>query len=321
MSNANKKTKSWHILNMFKTLESGKCIDISQYAKTYELTQRSIQRWFEDGAEFKEFFGDKLVYSSGSYCLANSNFLQEHLLAPTTANELERIIDLYYMINPSIFDKFDEKTKALIDKYYQRTKACYEIRSGAFEVLRNDELFSILKTAIKQRRYCNCVYNNGIENFEFKNIKFMKVIFHDGNWYVGSIDDSFELNNGFRWLRLSFLKSIEILPTTFHKDLEALEFIKTFQNMFSLYKGNKYDVILEVSNDKKRFFLSKKHLKSQVLLSNEENGPARFKFLVTQDIEILPLIKHWIPHIKAIEPLSLKQQLRLDVQNYLNSIM
>ena len=318
MSNANKKTKSWHMLNMFKTLESGKCIDVASYAKEYGFTQRSIQRWFEDSSEFKEFFGDKLVYSSGRYCLANNNFIQEHLLAPTTANELERIIDLYYMINPNIFNKFDEQTKSLIDKYYQKTKACYEIRSGSFEVLRNDAVFSSLKTAIKQRRYVDCVYDNGVEQFKFENIKLMKVIFHDGNWYVGCIDNSFELNNGFRWLRLSFIISVSLHPTTFHKDIDALEFIKRFQNMFTLYKAPKYEAIIEVSALKKRFFLSKKHLQSQTLIEDVEGGPAKFRFSITQDIEILPLIKHWIPHIKVLEPLSLKQQIKEDIQNYLN---
>ena len=320
MADSNKQTKSWHMLNMFKILESGKCIDIANYAKHYGFTSRSIQRWFEDGAEFKEFFGDKLIYSQGSYCLANSNFVQEHLLAPTTANELERIIDLYYMINPAIFEKFDDKTKALIDKYYQKTKACYEIRSGSFEVLRNDNVFSSLKTAIKQRRYAKCTYDNGVEKFVFSEIKMMKVIFHDGNWYVGTIDDSFELNNGFRWLRLNFIESIDILPTTFHKDIDALEFIKTFQNMFTLYKTPKYDVVIEVDADKKRFFLAKKHLKSQTLVEDFQDGSARFKFSITQDIEILPLVKHWIPYIKIIEPLSLKQKVKSDIQSYLESL-
>ncbi len=67
------------------------------------------------------------------------------------------------------------------------------------------------------------------------------------------------------------------------------------------------------------FFKAKKHLKSQEILEENENGNLIISFKVTQDMEIEELIKKWIPFIKVIEPISLKEKIESDLIRYLDA--
>ena len=98
-----KQNKIWHILHIIRDLEAGKTINIKEYATINNLSNRTVQRYFERGGQLYDLYSDKLIGHNGTFAIANENIVKDMLLAPTTSNELERIIDLYYMINPAIF--------------------------------------------------------------------------------------------------------------------------------------------------------------------------------------------------------------------------
>lgn len=58
--------------------------------------------------------------------------------------------------------------------------------------------------------------------------------------------------------------------------------------------------------------------KSQEILDKKDNGNLILKYRVTQEMEIEEIVKRWIPFVKIIEPLSLKQKIESDLKIYLN---
>ena len=52
--------------------------------------------------------------------------------------------------------------------------------------------------------------------------------------------------------------------------------------------------------------------------SQEDNGNLLIKYRVTQEMEIEELIKRWIPFVKVVEPISLKDKIISDLIRYLN---
>ncbi|MDN5128868.1 WYL domain-containing protein [Aliarcobacter butzleri] len=84
------------------------------------------------------------------------------------------------------------------------------------------------------------------------------------------------------------------------------------------YKKHLITVVLEVDESKGFYFENKKYLKSQELIEKKENGNLIIKYKVTQEIEIEELIKRWIPFVKVIEPLSLKEKIESELKQYLN---
>ena len=98
-----------------------------------------------------------------------------------------------------------------------------------------------------------------------------------------------------------------------------MQFINEFQSLFTLFDVPKYEVIVKISPNIKRFFKSKKHLTSQHNLKEDEQGSLIVKFEINNDLEILPFIKKWLPDIKIIEPEFLKQKLQKQLQGYIDS--
>jgi predicted DNA-binding transcriptional regulator YafY len=301
-------SKTWHILNITKKLENGEIICTKEYATIYEKAQRSIQRYFEKEGELFEFYGDKLIKDSqGCYKLINEKIVNELLFTPKDTTEFERIIDLYYMINPAIFDKFDEQTKSIINKYYQKTKECYQIKQTLFEPFCNSTVVTNIKNAIKYKKYSDITYETN-EKFYFKDVKLYKIVFIEGNWYVACEDINFVENNGFRWLRLSFIKYVTLNKKTFHKNPDVLSFILNFQSLFTNFLKERYSVKVKIDKEIARFFEAKKHLKSQQNLQKNDDGSLIAEFQINNKMEIMPLVKKWLPHIHILEPNGLKEQ-------------
>jgi len=61
----------------------------------------------------------------------------------------------------------------------------------------------------------------------------------------------------------------------------------------------------------------KRHLKSQTFIKKNSDGSVEFSLEYTQPIEVLPLIKKWLPDLKILSPQSLEDVLRQDLQQYL----
>ncbi len=47
------------------------------------------------------------------------------------------------------------------------------------------------------------------------------------------------------------------------------------------------------------------------------NGNLLISYQVTQEIEIEELIKRWLPYVKVVEPLSLKEKIEGELRGYL----
>lgn len=93
------------------------------------------------------------------------------------------------------------------------------------------------------------------------------------------------------------------------------------QTPFSKYtpKFRKHliDVVVEVSSIKARFFKAKNFLPSQKTIEEKEDGSLVLSFRVTQEMEMEELVKKWLPHLRVISPLSLRESVEGDLREYL----
>lgn len=150
-----------------------------------------------------------------------------------------------------------------------------------------------------------------------KNEKYYQTIFCEG--LDGIIE--YRLKDKTRVDCLTNEYAIEVTSKTYHKNIEIEDFIKDIQTPFPKYKRDYkkhlIEVLLEVDSQRAFYFKSKNYLKSQEIVSEKENGNLLVKFKITQKREIEELIKKWIPYVKVIEPLSLKQKIEDELKEYL----
>jgi predicted DNA-binding transcriptional regulator YafY len=123
-------------------------------------------------------------------------------------------------------------------------------------------------------------------------------------------------------LRIAQIESVTLHKQTFYHDYDIKEFIKHIQTPFSKYtpqfKNHLIKIVLKVEKPKAKFFKLKKHLPSQKVLEELADGSLLISFEVTQELEVESLIKSWIPHIRVIEPQSLKEKIEEDLKLWVN---
>ena len=303
--------KSTLLLFFLKELLEGKKISLKSFALENDINIRTAQRYIED---IEEAFPDNLLKENDFYSFVSNSTLEKNILN-FDKKEFEILIDLVSLLEFDISNKFDENTKKFVNKIQKQYSQSYMIKQNPFEKLslKRDLLFDI-KNAIKNNRYTKIEYESD-KKYIFDEAKILKIIFAEGNFYIAILTKE-ELNNGFKFLRLNFISDIKLYSNSFKKDIEAEYFIKNFQTLFSSYKEKTYEVILKINPSVKRFFLQKKFLSSQKIIENKEYLTLSFE--ITNDMEILPLVKKWLPNIKIISPKTLKDKFNEELKSYLD---
>lgn len=222
----------------------------------------------------------------------------------------------------NMFDSFDisEEDKVILNKKAKEKNKIYEFKNRPFEHIEKDmEYFHIIEKNIKDKKTLYFEYEEMSGKIVKIEVKPYKILFMNDNFYVGCAVDNEFLYSTYRISRILYIKE---MGRRFTYDPEIEKFIKDSQTPFSRYtvgyKSNMIEVIIEVSKKKVFYFRSKKYLSSQEIIQELENGNLLVKYAVTQEKEIEELIKKWIPYVKVIKPLSLKEKIENELKGYLN---
>lgn len=222
-----------------------------------------------------------------------------------------------------LFENFNlnDDDKKIIAKELKHIDNVYEFKNKPFETTKADnKILKVLEHSIKFQKCIVIEYPNQGELKKIE-VKPYKILFINENFYLACEVEHDDYM--FSMYRISRIKTIEETKKTFHKDRDLENFIKDIQTPFSRYvpdyKRFLVDVKVKVDKSKAYFFKAKKHLKSQEILEELENGDLIVGFKVTQEMEVESLIKSWLPHVKVISPISLKNKIENELKEYLNN--
>ncbi len=211
-----------------------------------------------------------------------------------------------------------EDDKRIINAKIKKSKECYAFITKPYETKKGDvKLLKELERAIDWKRYTTITQREGDSSKDYE-VKPYKIVFMNENFYLAC--ENLNEEYPFSIFRLTNIFKVKLHTKTFHINPDIESFIKNMQTPFPKYtpefRKHLIEVRVEVPSDKARFFKAKKHLASQ---KEEEipDGTLILTFKVTQELEVEELIKKWIPHIKVVSPLSLKQKIEEDLKQYL----
>lgn len=197
-----------------------------------------------------------------------------------------------------------------LERYTNQNKSIYKFQNTPFEdikTLEQKKIFQTLKRAVKNREYVKIKYQN-IEK-EFDNLKCLKLVFIDNNWYVSIVDNE----NNLRLVRISFIENVNYASKFESYQIASikneLNFIENrLQNSMSLYNTEIKTAILKALPHVARYFKKdmKKFFITQEFKELLEDGSIKFTINYTQPMEIIPFIQKWLPDIIILEPQELK---------------
>jgi predicted DNA-binding transcriptional regulator YafY len=204
--------------------------------------------------------------------------------------------------DPEVFDA--------LEKFTKKEKHIYMFKNTPFEdvsTFESKKIFKRLKKAVKYREYVKI--KNKYDDKEYDNLKALKLIFIDNNWYFAFVSSDDIL----RLARLSFIERVDFAtkenffqPSSVEKYIRFLK--DNLQNSMTIYTKETKTALLKASPYISRYFEKdmKKFFQTQEFKEKLEDGSILFSIKYTQSLEILPFVQKWLPDIEILEPKKLK---------------
>ena len=318
------------VLELLKRFNDGKLVCIESLANDplwYGKSEKTIRR---DLDVIKEYFENSFELvrradkgETGGCYKAITKDLFESFMDKDTVALMVQTFNIAQRNNLLENLNISNTDKRILQNKIEKSNECYEFISKPYETKKGDEkLLKELEKAINWKRYIT------IEHFEKDTIiehliKPYKIVFINENFYLASENTLHETQDvsKFSIFRLSNIKSIKMHTKNFHQDSELKDFIKNIQTPFPKYqpqfRAHLIEVKLEVSPQKAKFFQLKKFFPSQQD-ELKEDGSLIVSYKFTQEMECESFIKSWLPYVKVISPLSLKEKIENELKTYLN---
>jgi predicted DNA-binding transcriptional regulator YafY len=278
----------------------------------FETTDKNQQRLIQmDIRLLKNHFKDKIVTVSKKHKFIKLPYFM-HNLTTTDGIKMKELIEFLMVFDNKMLSLFEKEEPLLIQNLRDEIKSIYLIYEPPLEII-NPTFLDEIKRAIRNRQYVTLEYKSNLKE-SYIEIQLHRIIYAEGNWYLAIHDHTWEKK--YNLLRINFIKRLELHSKTFHRDIEIEKAIDNFQSLFSKPNANNFEVILRVSYKKMRYFQNKKHLKSQKIIEESKKG-LTLSYQVTDAMEIIPLIKKWMPYIVVISPKSVQEALCRDAEAFL----
>uniref|UniRef100_UPI0013A639CD WYL domain-containing protein n=1 Tax=Acinetobacter sp. WCHAc060042 TaxID=2213016 RepID=UPI0013A639CD len=97
-----------------------------------------------------------------------------------------------------------------------------------------------------------------------------------------------------------------------------LDILKQLEDEDGIWFGQeKSEVILKVHADVVLHFMQRQLLPEQELVKTLEDGGILVSSKISHTMQLLPLVRYWIPHVEIVSPEHLQDELEVGLKGYL----
>lgn len=279
----------------------GSSATINELSQELGVSSKTIQR------DFKDILVKYGIVKRGRELCVNPDFVDKSL------NLTEK----------TVLGILDEMAKGGGSEFYNKahillSQVGQQLEHPIYAYQRHEKLEyeNLLNFAITEE----AIANKSQIIFSYKDINFdvkpLKLAFFDGYWYLLALD----VNSKDAFKKFHF-KSIENLKkTTTHFSIKSSiddELKKANSIWFQLAKP--FEVKLLISKEFVIYF-DRKPLLGQSVTGKDKDGSVEITLEITHEMEIIPLILSYIPHVRILEPQWLADEFKEKLKEYLQII-
>ena len=285
-------------------LNDGEALSVKELAEEFNTSARTIQR------DFNERLASFPIYQENKKWKMQDGFRVEK----TKSLEDEIVLDIIEKITEGIGGKFSTKAHKLLSKIKNEdfnpiyTKLNIEDISDRFGDIQ------VLETAIKEKKEVKCSYDDERHEVYSTTIQPLKIVNFEGFWYLIALKEDI--------LKKYYLKNIsnlKITDTTFEADNELDTLLDESISIWFQKDVKPFEVKLFANKSAAKFF-KRRPLPTQKVDSLNTDGSMEFSVTITHEMEIMPLIKYWIPNVHVIEPHWVKKLIQEDLEKYVKEM-
>jgi len=287
------------LTRVLSRLNDGEELSVKELASEFNVSERTIQRDLNERLNTFPIYQDKKRWKmQDNFRLEKSSSVEEVV-----------VLDIMQKIIESAGRTFSIKANKLLSKIKNDTVNPIYAKLDIEDIGDKLQEVQLLESAITKRYKVICQYHT-----KKRLLEPLKIVNFEGFWYLLAIDCSEEILKKYY---LKDLKQLDIQDETFtvSNRLESL-----LENSISIWFNvdeEPYRVTLQISSEIAKYFERKPISKTQKIEEIHQDGSMKISVEITKDMEIIPLIKYWMPYIKVLEPLRINEVIREDVSAYL----
>jgi predicted DNA-binding transcriptional regulator YafY len=284
-------------------LNDGEALSVTELAKEFNVSDRTIQRDFNERLiSFPVYQEKKKWKMQEGYRLEKSASVEDAV-----------VLDIMQKLIEGAGRKFSTKANKLLSKIKNDSLNPIYAKLDIEDIGDKLHEVQVLEGAIKEKREIKCFYSFDDYTKEVV-LKPLKIANYEGFWYLIALD---ERNDILKKYYLKNVKNITVLNTIFESSKKLDQLLDNSISIWFSHSADPYKVILKISKEIAKYFQRKPISKTQKVESLYQDGSMDISVEITNDMEIIPLVKYWIPHIKVLEPERIEESIKRDLKGYI----
>ncbi|MBA3025267.1 MAG: WYL domain-containing protein [Sulfurimonas sp.] len=287
---------------MIQKLSQEGSVSVAELAEEFNCAVRTIYRDIEKLHFFPLELNAGVVSIAEGFSLGQSNLQENELL----------IAELAFSAIEDIDTRTHKHIQAIRSKLsYPLFFTPYTIKAENFEPIKMDsELLNKMEDAITKNNVSKITSHTITSRVEP-----YKIVAFDGFWYLLAKDLKDQKIKTYLIAHVSeFRATTEVFAKT--------NIDKILENVHTAWfaDGNSFEVKIKVKPQIAHYFKLKKHLTSQNILKENNDGSLIVSFEVSSDEDVDNLIKSWLPHIEVIKPARFRKKMILELEEYVKEL-
>ena len=284
-------------------LNDGEALSVTELAKEFNVSERTIQR------DFNERLISFPVYQEKKKWKMQDGFKLEK----STSIEDAVVLDIMEKLVEGAGRSFSMKAERLLSKIKNQSFNPFYAKLDMEDI--GDKLQEVqqLESAIRNKEQIGCLYH--FESFSKTiDLKPLKIANYEGFWYLIALDAR---NDTLKKYYLKNISQIYGKKEVFETDTKLDDLLEQSLSVWFEQGVEPYRVVLDISADIAKYFRRKPLSKTQRTEEMHEDGSMRISVEITNDMEIIPFVKYWMPHIGVVEPKRIEDAIAEDLEKYL----
>ena len=289
------------LTTILSRLNDGEALSIKELAEEFNTSTRTIQR------DFNERLAAFPIYQEKKKWKMQEGFRVEK----TKSLEDEIVLDILEKITEGIGGTFSTKAHKLLSKIKNEDFNPIYTKLNIEDI--GDKLsdIQVIEQAIREKRVLQCDYDNEKHPRYTTTVQPLKIVNFEGFWYLIALRD-----DTLKKYYLRNLSNPKIIDDTFETESELEELLDNSISVWFDKDYEPFEVKMYADKSAAKYF-KRRPLPTQKIDSLNRDGTMEFSVTITHEMEILPVVKYWIPHLFILEPNWVKEMLEEDTQNYL----
>jgi predicted DNA-binding transcriptional regulator YafY len=291
------------LTRILSRLNDGEALSVKELAEEFGVSPRTIQR------DFNERLVSFPIYQDGR----RWKMQEGHRIEKSHSIEDEIVLDIIEKITEAIGGSFATKSRQLLKKIKNDDFNPIYAKLNIEDISDKLSDIQIIETAIHQKREITCTYDDEKHPAYTTTLQPLKIVNFEGFWYLVA-----RRNGGLRKYYLKNIAHPTITETTFTTDTKLETRLENSISVWFQDNTDPFEVTLFANAIATKFF-QRRPLPTQRTHALHNDGTMEFGVTITHAMEILPIIKYWIPHLHIIEPKWIAEKLEEDLHVFLSA--